>query len=140
MKVLKELREYCYGFIYFRDFRMYRCNHFTIGLKKLASYKIKFPHPIGIVIGIGVEFGSNCVVYQNVTIGTKGRELKKDGEVDKYPKLGDNVIVYPSSILIGDITIGNNVVIGAGTLVTKSIPPNSMVYGNPIKIIPYLPE
>ena len=42
---------------------MYRCNHFTIGLKKLASYKVKFPHPIGIVIGIGVEFGSNCVVY-----------------------------------------------------------------------------
>lgn len=85
-----------------------------------------FPHPVGIVIGKGAVIGKNCVIYQNVTIGQEHNAL---------PKIGDNVQIYAGAILIGDITIGNNVMIGAGSVVTKSIPDNAVVVGNPAKII-----
>lgn len=76
------------------------------------------PHPIGIVIGKNVIIGEFCTVYQGVTIG------QIEG---KYPKIGKNVCIYPNSIIIGDINIGNNVIIGAGSIVVKDIPDNTIV-------------
>ena len=49
--------------------------------------------------------------------------------------IGDNVVIYPHSIIIGDIKIGNNVKIGAGSIVTKDVPDNCIVAGNPAQII-----
>ena len=87
---------------------------------------ILFPHPVGIVIGQGVNIGKNCTIYQNVTIGSKN---------GKYPKIGNNVIIYANSVVVGDITIGDNSIIGAGSVVLKSFPSNSIIAGNPAKII-----
>lgn len=87
----------------------------------------KFAHPIGIVIAKDVKIGKNCVIFQNVTIGA--------GTDGKVPKIGNNVIFYANAIAFGDITIGDNVIIGAGCVVTKSIPENSVVVGNPARII-----
>lgn len=92
---------------------------------KLLS-KIKFPHPIGIVIGEGVEIGKNCIIYQNVTIGQKN---------NKYPKIGNNVTIYAGAIVIGDIVIGDNCVIGANAVVNKSFPKNSVIVGIPARKI-----
>ena len=98
-------------------------------MKSLAQARVFFPHPLGIVIGKGVSIGNGCRIYQNVTIGLKN-------ETDtQYPKIGNNVTIYANSIIIGDIVIGDNTIIGASTVVTKSIPPNSIVAGNPAKII-----
>lgn len=71
--------------------------------------------------------GKNFTVLQGVTIG-------KNIDGGK-PTIGDNVIIYPNSIIFGDITIGNNVKIGAGSVVNKSIPANTVVVGNPARII-----
>jgi serine O-acetyltransferase len=79
-----------------------------------------------------VQLGSNCIIYQNVTIGTKET---KDYVNAAYPVLGSNVIVYANSVIFGDIEIGDNVIIGAGSIVFKSIPANSVVGGNPGKIL-----
>ena len=87
-----------------------------------------FPHPVGIVIGKGIEIGKKCTIFQNVTIG------KYD---DALPKLGDNVCVFAGAILFGNIKIGNNAIIGAGSVVTKSVPDNAIVIGNPAKVIKY---
>ena len=102
--------------------------------KKLKNLNINFPHPIGIVIANNATLGKNCIIYQNVTIGAKSYELAKMGK-KYFPTIGDNVTIYAGACVIGGIKIGNNVVIGANAVVTKDIPDNSVVVGNPAKII-----
>lgn len=74
------------------------------------------------------KIGENCQIWQNVTIGRNGR-------TPKCPQIGNNVKVHAHSIVIGDIKIGDNVIVGAGCVVTKSIPSNCTVVGNPATII-----
>lgn len=101
----------------------------TVGLKTRAASSILFPHPKNITLGEEVIIGEKCVIYQNVTIGKK--QLFEEG----YPHIGDNVIIYSGAVIIGNITIGNNVTIGANSVVTMSVPSNSIVGGVPGKII-----
>ena len=50
--------------------------------------------------------------------------------------IGDNVSVYVAATIVGGVTIGNNVIIGAGAVVVNDVPDNSLVVGNPMRIIP----
>lgn len=86
-----------------------------------------FPHKGSIFISDKVVLGENCIIYQGVTIGAKGRKEKV------YPVLGNNVIVYANACIIGKVVLGNNVVVGAGSVVTKSFPANSVIVGNPAR-------
>ena len=72
------------------------------------------------------SIGENFYVNQCVTIGVVG---------SKRPIIGNNVRVATGAIVIGGITIGDNVVIGAGAVVVKDVPSNSVVVGNPAKVI-----
>jgi serine acetyltransferase len=75
--------------------------------------------------------GYDCIIYQNVTIGTKDTT---NYLFANYPVIGDNVTIYPNAVIIGNISIGDNSIIGAGSIVNSDIPPNSIAYGNPAKI------
>lgn len=75
--------------------------------------------------------GENCEVFQNVTIGSNRKE--KDGRF--MPIIGDNVSIGAGAVVVGAITIGNNVKIGANSYVDKDIPDNVVVAGAPAKII-----
>lgn len=72
--------------------------------------------------------GENCQVWQNVTIG-------RAHEMGRRPRIGNNVKICAGAVVIGDIEIGDNVTIGANAVVTKSIPSNCVVCGNPAKIV-----
>lgn len=74
------------------------------------------------------SIGENCHVWQNVTIG-------KQWPGGNKPVIGNNVFVCTGAVVLGDITIGNNVVIGANAVVTKSVPSDCIVAGNPAMII-----
>lgn len=74
------------------------------------------------------RIGSNFHCIQCITIG------KKNG---KRPVIGDNVVVYSHVVIVGDVHVGNNVTIGAGSVVVKDIPDNAVVVGNPARIIKY---
>lgn len=73
------------------------------------------------------KIGENCSVYQQVTIG-----YSDDG---KAPNIGNNVIIYPGAKVIGGITIGDNVIIGANAVVVKDVPSNCTVVGVPAYIV-----
>ena len=77
------------------------------------------------------HIGKGCSFLQNTTLGSKSN---KDG-VYVRPWLGDNVNVGANVVVIGGIRIGNNVNIGAGAVVTKDVPDNCTVIGNPARII-----
>ncbi len=83
------------------------------------------------------KIGKNFEVYQGVTIG---RGKAKDGRDFTNPIIGDNVRVYTNAVVAGGITIGDNVEIGAGAVVMKDVPSNSVVIGNPCVIRPRDPS
>lgn len=118
---------YCY-----RNIKVYLCNHLNVGIWELYKNQTILPHPIGIVIGNKVKIGQGCKIYHNVTIGTKETQNFENG---RYPSIGNNVIIYPNSIIIGDISIGDNTIIGAGSIVLNDIPANSIAIGVPAAIV-----
>lgn len=76
------------------------------------------------------SIGKNFLVHQNVTVG-RGKKINGND----VPVIGDNVFIGTGAIVIGAIHIGNDVKIGAGTLVNKDVPDNCTVVGNPMRII-----
>ena len=75
----------------------------------------------------------NTKIYQNVTIGGNGKII--NGRVQTgAPVLQDNVAVFAGACVLGPITIGHDSIIGANSVITKDVPPNSLVFGNPATI------
>ena len=72
------------------------------------------PHPIGIVIGSKSIIGKNCTLYQGVTIGSS---VDAGSHVAPQPEIGDNVMIYANSMLLGGVKISSNTVIGANSVV-----------------------
>lgn len=87
-------------------------------------------HGMGIVIGETAIVGDNCTIYQGVTLGGTGKETGK-----RHPTLKDNVFVGSGAKILGNITIGNNVKIGANSVVLKDIPDDCTAVGVPAKIV-----
>jgi serine O-acetyltransferase len=88
-------------------------------------------HGTGVVIGETAEIGENCVLFHNVTLGGTGKHHDK-----RHPTLGNNVLIGTGAIILGPITIGSNVKIGADTtIIMKDVPDNSTVVGTPGKLV-----
>jgi len=87
-------------------------------------------HGAGVVIGETTVIGDDVVIYQGVTLGGTGKEKGK-----RHPSIGNDVVVGAGAIVLGNIQIGDGCRIGAGSVVTKSIPPETTVVGNPSWII-----
>lgn len=88
-----------------------------------------FPHPFGIVIGGAVEVRGPVVIFNDVNLGKS-----YPGFEYGMPRVGANVLISCGSRLLGDISIGSNVVIGANSVVTKSLSDN-VTYINKDKIL-----
>lgn len=89
-------------------------------------------HGMGVVIGETTIIGDDCVLYQGVTLGGVGTGEHK---VKRHPTLNNNVMISAGAKIIGDVTIGDNSIVGASSVVLKDVPPNCTVVGVPGRIV-----
>ncbi len=83
-------------------------------------------HGTGVVIGATCIIGSRVKLYQGVTLGAKSFPKEDDGSlikgIERHPIIGDNVIVYSNTTLLGRINIGESARIGANMWITEDVP------------------
>ena len=117
--------------------------YYRLIIRKL-SFKFGFQIPVTTSIGEGfyighfgtivingkAKIGKNCNIAHSVTIGQANR-----GKLKGYPTIGDKVWIGTGSVIVGNIKIGNNVLIAPNSFVNIDIPDNSLVIGNPAKVI-----
>lgn len=84
-----------------------------------------FPHFGTIIISYTAKIGDNCTIYQGVTVGTKSGSA---------PTIGNNVTLYSSAIILG-ASVGDNSVVGAGSVVVKDVMPGDVVAGVPAIVV-----
>ena len=105
-----------------------QCTRFLTGIEIHPGARIGrrffIDHGMGVVIGETTEIGDDVLLYQGVTLGGTGNEKGK-----RHPTLGNHVVVGTGAKVLGDIYIGDNVKIGAGSVVVRPVPDNSTVVG-----------
>jgi serine O-acetyltransferase len=87
-------------------------------------------HGAGVVIGETAEVGDNVTFYSGVVLGGTNLEQKK-----RHPTLGNDIVVGTGAKILGPITIGNNVRVGANSVVVNDVPEHCVVVGVPAKIV-----
>lgn len=92
--------------------------------------RVFIDHGVGVVIGETAVIGDDVTIYQGVTLGGTGAERGK-----RHPTIGKGVVIGAEAIILGNIIIGENARIGAGAVVTKPVPADSTVVGNPARIV-----
>lgn len=96
---------------------------------------ILIDHGAGVVIGETAEVGDRVTIYQGVTLGGTGKDTGK-----RHPTVGSDVVIGSGAKVLGPINIGDNVKIGANSVVLKDAPSNTTVVGNPGRIIKKSPD
>jgi serine O-acetyltransferase len=87
-------------------------------------------HGMGVVIGETAVIGNDVTLYQGVTLGGTGK-----GHGKRHPTICDNVFIGNNTNVLGNISIGENSRIGAGSVVLTDVPPNSTAVGVPAHIV-----
>jgi serine O-acetyltransferase len=92
--------------------------------------RVFIDHGSGVVIGETAIVGDDVTLYQGVTLGGTGHEHGK-----RHPTLRDGVFAGSNAQILGNICIGENSRVGAGSVVLRDVPPNSTVVGVPAHIV-----
>ena len=87
-------------------------------------------HGSGVVIGETTEIGDDCLLYQGVTLRGTGNEKGK-----RHPTLGNRVVVGTGAKVLGSIRLGDDVKVGAGSVVVHPVPDKSTVVGIPGRVV-----
>ncbi len=94
------------------------------------GHRLFIDHAAGVVIGETAIVGDDVTMYQGVTLGGTGKEHGK-----RHPTICDGVFIGNNANLLGNITVGENSRVGAGSVVLTDVPPNSTVVGVPAHIV-----
>ena len=97
---------------------------------RIARGVVFMHNGLGVVIHPRVAFEGPAVVFHNVTIGN--RHIADDG----VPRIGSRVFIGAGAVIIGDIEIGDDCIIGANAVVTTSVASGHMAVGNPARVVP----
>ncbi|WP_415199247.1 serine O-acetyltransferase [Silvibacterium sp.] len=111
-----------------------QCVRFLTGIEihpgATLGRRLLIDHGMGVVIGETAVVGDDVTLYQGVTLGGTGNESGK-----RHPTLRDGVFVGNNANVLGNITIGENSRVGAGSVVLQDVPPDSTVVGVPAHVI-----
>lgn len=102
-------------------FRLYSA-YLNCDLGMALPETVFLPHPFGIVVSSGVEFGEDVVIGHQVTIGNRSGKMAA-------PKIGHRVYIGAGAKILGPLRIGDDAVVGANAVVTKDVPPGATVVG-----------
>lgn len=87
----------------------------------------------------GIDIGDDVMIGPNVSIITSGHPVepsrRRDGVIAKPVVIERNVWIAAGATIIGGVTVGENAVVAAGSVVTRDVPRNSLVGGNPARVI-----
>ena len=86
-------------------------------------------HGMGVVIGETAVLGENVTLFQGVTLGGTGKERGR-----RHPTIGNNVVIGTGAKVLGNITVGNDSMVGANAVVIRDVPEHSTVVGVPGRI------
>lgn len=92
--------------------------------------RVFIDHGMGTVIGETAEVGDDCLLYHGVTLGGTGKERGK-----RHPTLREGVVVGAGAAVLGNIVLGRNVKVGAGSVVVADVPDDSTVVGIPARVV-----
>ena len=101
---------------------------FYVGANSRIHETVRFPHPVGSGIGVGVEVHPYCTVYQGVTLG--GARLG-DASNRIYPRVNSGSIIFAGAKVIGAVELGEGCIVGANAVVTKNVPAYHIAVGVP---------
>ncbi|MEO8734057.1 MAG: DapH/DapD/GlmU-related protein [Flavobacteriales bacterium] len=93
----------------------------------------RIDHGQSLIVNDRTVFGSQCTVRNSTTIGNK---QCKEGGYTASPRFGDRVDIGANAVIIGPLIIGDDVIIGAGSVVLRDVPSNHLAVGNPARCIP----
>jgi serine O-acetyltransferase len=89
---------------------------------------LRLPHPYGIVIHSSTRIGSSVTIMQQVTIGGV-HDYAQSRRAQRGAIIGNDVFIGAGAKIIGDVTLGDGVVVGANAVVTKDVPPRCVCVG-----------
>jgi acetyltransferase-like isoleucine patch superfamily enzyme len=92
----------------------------------------------------GLDIGDDVLIGPNVSLLTSGHPVapsqRRAGVIARPIVVGRNVWIAAGATVIGGVTVGENAVVAAGSVVTKNVPPNTLVGGNPARVIRSIAE
>jgi len=113
------------------------CFNSYIPVQCTIGKRLKLPHPYGVIIHNEAIIGDNVVILHQVTIGGAWGPYESIKPIvgSRAPIIGNNVVIGAGAKIVGAVTIGEHSYIGSNSVVTKDIPPYSVVVGIPAKVI-----
>lgn len=103
-------------------------NRFITGVEihpgALIGRGLFIDHGMGIVVGETAEIGDNCTIYHGVTLGGTGKHTGK-----RHPTIGNNVLIGTGAKILGPFRVGDNSMIGAGSIVMEEVPADTTITG-----------
>lgn len=118
-KVIQKFLRFYYGF------------EVIISEKMSIGKDVRFAHNgLGTVINQEVIIGNSVKIYQNVTLGSNKKMVNGTMVNEGAPKIKDGVTIFTGAVVVGDVIIGENSVIGANVVVTEDISPNTIVFSS----------